>query len=764
MGCTHVTDPTHQERFWHPPIPGELAQAKDGWGRAASSGGSSTASGSGGSSPLNKDVALCGEAAAAAAVEDGAASPASLSSPHGRHGGGQFACHECGLYFQRLGALRLHLQRKTAWSNRGLVGARVSCLVDSREWQEGAVLEFSAATRKHHVVFEQLQQARWMHMQRAAFFILRRPALALSPSPSLRQQQQQQQEEEEEEERLRGGGRRRRRRRMVEVVGEELDDEGGESDEGAEMEEEEEEEAKQAEGAVEVEVWEVEDVDRPMEALLAPLEAWDHTEPLSLGYAFAQACLHEAYGRRIQETGHKTLGHLCVTETDKEIARGARSSLLYGELLPRGINKALLPGRLDGARAGVIYELGMGVGKVAMQCFLQFPTSSSTAGGGLPRRVFGVELSSARYDKAEAAARRLVAAQPERLEVVEAEGVAGARVVVRNRRCGALLELEAGNLLAVEGLETADIVLLETDLGATIYPDLCALLRRMKPGARAFTYLDLRKIWGVASPPPADEEEGALGGSDAAAGAGAAGGAEVWDAEAAGREARRKAGAFPFRQLDVNRPVSDRYATSWSVNRGHHFYLWVKVLGSGCDAPAPPPAEWEGGAETWVPDAIAPPPPAGAPSSAAPHAHPSSSSSSSVRGKAPPRQYSFQGKEERGRGGAGGQRRAYPVYSRPPPPPAPRRQPSSASSSSSGGGLGKALRRVLRWGGAESPSRGATAASTAAAASPSQRAKASSSASSSRSYDEAAAAAAAAVSSSTHPQLSASASYEAPLP
>jgi hypothetical protein len=90
-----------------------------------------------------------------------------------------------------------------------------------------------------------------------------------------------------------------------------------------------------------------------------------------------------------------------------------------------------------------------------------------------------------------------------------------------------------GNLLDVRGLDTADIVLLETDLSATIYPDLCRLLRKMKRGARAFTYLDLRKIWA--------------------------------------------AGAFPFRQLDINRPISDRYATSWSVNRGHHFFLWTKV-------------------------------------------------------------------------------------------------------------------------------------------------------------------------------------------
>lgn len=68
-------------------------------------------------------------------------------------------------------------------------------------------------------------------------------------------------------------------------------------------------------------------------------------------------------------------------------AKDANSSLLYGELLPRGINKAMLSNRLNGDEALVIYELGMGIGKVAMQVFLQFPQV---------QRVYGVELSAAR--------------------------------------------------------------------------------------------------------------------------------------------------------------------------------------------------------------------------------------------------------------------------------------------------------------------------------------------------------------------------------
>jgi hypothetical protein len=62
---------------------------------------------------------------------------------------------------------------------------------------------------------------------------------------------------------------------------------------------------------------------------------------------------------------------------------------------------------------------------------------------------------------------------------------------------------------------------------------MCNLLENMHDGASTLTYHDIRKMWSVT--------------------------------------------AFPFRQLDINRSLTDRYPTSWSVQRGHHFYLWTKV-------------------------------------------------------------------------------------------------------------------------------------------------------------------------------------------
>lgn len=70
-----------------------------------------------------------------------------------------------------------------------------------------------------------------------------------------------------------------------------------------------------------------------------------------------------------------------------------QGSLLYGELLPRGVNKAMGPRHLNATKAGTIYDLGMGTGKVAMQVFLQFPNV---------KRVYGIELSQARFELGEA--------------------------------------------------------------------------------------------------------------------------------------------------------------------------------------------------------------------------------------------------------------------------------------------------------------------------------------------------------------------------
>jgi hypothetical protein len=73
--------------------------------------------------------------------------------------------------------------------------------------------------------------------------------------------------------------------------------------------------------------------------LRARQDNWVYTEDISLDYAFAQSVLFKIYGSSVQETGHKTRGHVCITDADKDFAKCTKGSLLYGELLPRGANK-----------------------------------------------------------------------------------------------------------------------------------------------------------------------------------------------------------------------------------------------------------------------------------------------------------------------------------------------------------------------------------------------------------------------------------------
>ena len=112
---------------------------------------------------------------------------------------------------------------------------------------------------------------------------------------------------------------------------------------------------------------------------------------------------------------------------------------------------------------------------------------------------------------------------------------------------GRVLHLVCGNMFDTKNIAIADIVMLETDIPADNLPDLNELLAGMKEGSRTLTYLDLRKIWTTS--------------------------------------ANSSASVFPFRQLEHNKHLSDRFPTSWSVQRGHHFFLWCKHfsgnIGSG---------------------------------------------------------------------------------------------------------------------------------------------------------------------------------------
>ncbi len=101
----------------------------------------------------------------------------------------------------------------------------------------------------------------------------------------------------------------------------------------------------------------------------------------------------------LQEIGHSTIGHLCVTSYDKLIAKQLNCSLLYGELFPRGISKACDMNHLNVSNSKIFYDLGMGTGKLPIQVFLQYPALEY---------IYGVELSLSRYKIAELAVLELL--------------------------------------------------------------------------------------------------------------------------------------------------------------------------------------------------------------------------------------------------------------------------------------------------------------------------------------------------------------------
>lgn len=68
----------------------------------------------------------------------------------------------------------MHLKRKTAWSNASLVGCRINCLIDFKEWHEGFVLQYHKSG-KHFVEFRMANERRWLFMKKVAFYIVERP-------------------------------------------------------------------------------------------------------------------------------------------------------------------------------------------------------------------------------------------------------------------------------------------------------------------------------------------------------------------------------------------------------------------------------------------------------------------------------------------------------------------------------------------------------------------------------------------------------------
>lgn len=249
------------------------------------------------------------------------------------------------------------------------------------------------------------------------------------------------------------------------------------------------------------------------------------------------AVLVAAFGEDlVGETGYEIAAAKCCSEQEKVDARQRGSSLLYGELLPDGVSKALHPARLGGVlpppgnpARGVVLELGMGSGKVALQTFLQSPTV---------KELFGVELVLSRYQIAEQALSRLVSQYPKHFKLSCHEP--GRRIRAEQVGTTRKLEFICGDFFAM-GLDLArrsDVIFFAVNVPCKLFPQLCNHLASAKEGCRLFTYHPLDAIWW------ADQD-------------------------------------CPFHQCEGNVPDADTFSTSWSP-QGFKFYVY------SCDRSRPP--------------------------------------------------------------------------------------------------------------------------------------------------------------------------------
>jgi len=406
-----------------------------------------------------------------------------------------YICNECGSAYLSLTDLQYHLTLKTAWTNESLVNARVSCLLDHKEWHEGYVLQFHRSGR-HYVEFRTTGERRWLEMLKIAFYIVERDALT----------------KKREKDKLQQAVTAMQGDPASGVVGDSADSDVVEASTNSSSGREFKDSSVDSNNSTP-----------------RPGEDWTYTEDISPHYAFAQSVLFKIYGSNVQETGHKTKGHVSLTSRDRDLAKNARGSLLYGELLPRGANKALGNRRLRAETASVLFDLGMGTGKVAIQAFLQFNNLEY---------VYGVEMSQGRFNLAAEAAHTMVLLLGE--SNFDVHEIRGRSITVTERPQPGedpndirVLHMEQGNLLDVDNINIADIIMLETDVPTDYLNELCFLLKDLREGARTLSYLDLRKIWSLPT--------------------------------------------FSFRQLEINKYLSDRYPTSWSVQRGHHFFLFQQM-------------------------------------------------------------------------------------------------------------------------------------------------------------------------------------------
>jgi len=246
--------------------------------------------------------------------------------------------------------------------------------------------------------------------------------------------------------------------------------------------------------------------------------------------------------REILQKSYSDLIGQTVEEPDRQEATTTDSSLCFGEVLPDGVSKMLDNEHLRASSSRILYDLGMGLGKLVMQAFLEYPSLE---------KIVGVELAYSRFKKAECAIAQLAENTPgdnvvwslSKLEngtrLIEnfkdpKRVKEDTKAIVRPKSRERTLEIRRGNLFHVPECKEADIIVCETKIRPVKFRELCLLLNTAKKGTRILTYENLDEVYQCAKIDT------------------------------------------PWKRLPIN-TADDVFPASWCT-QGTHFHLFEKIL------------------------------------------------------------------------------------------------------------------------------------------------------------------------------------------
>lgn len=268
-----------------------------------------------------------------------------------------------------------------------------------------------------------------------------------------------------------------------------------------------------------------------------------------------------------------------VTSEDKETAASVNNSLCFGEVLPEGVIKMFDVDHLDVENAAIVFDIGMGIGKLAMQAFLEYDLD----------KVVGVEFCESRAATAFDALS--VLAQGRRIKngywrfhrqfegsntgnfkcasITEEKAMEPTKQTARNGTVMTSQEIVSRTLEfrqqdmfdTAQEICFADIIICETKVRPSRFRSFRELLSNIHIGARILTYENLEAVYKTHLN-HADPENTAHTSSSTS--------------NASNEESEDGPFRMPFKRLECNM-VDDRFLTTWSSTYGHHFYLYTKV-------------------------------------------------------------------------------------------------------------------------------------------------------------------------------------------